>query len=408
MIAPVSAPSSVGRTSRTHAVAKCPYPGCKEKHPVWWNAAKNGWYLTVRDSSRPRKQRQERLAKGWAGHDEAIQLWHEAEADRAKESLVRQFGEDMRVVDLANLFLENLEPKLSPKRFGITRGYLTDLCSTIGGETIAELRIGGGARIEKWMAAHTGWSSSSTRRSVISRVKQLFKWGADQGFIASSPVRMLKRESDEVRIAIFSDKQAKAVLKNAEPNFATVFKVLLLTGCRPDELCRMTADDIEEEGGLHVLVDHKNQKSKTFRGSKRRIYLLFKELKDIFRKAAKSNPSGPLFRTPTGKAWTITTISNAFRKTALRPAGKKLGLSACIKQKRTDGTVVRKHRYVPYVCRHTFAFRLLSGHYRDPHGDRIKKNYGEVGVYLGDSARTVEEVYGKLVKATEMLSEEIG
>jgi integrase len=375
---------------------------------VWWNEAKNGWYLTVRDPSRPQGQRQDRLAKGWEGHDEAIQSWHESEANRASEAAVHRFGEDMKVGDLCNLFLANLEPKLSPKRFRITKGYLTDLTVSLGAETIGELRIGGVARIEKWMAAHTGWNSTSTSRSVVSRVKQLFKWGADQGFIISSPVGALKRGSDEVRVAIFSAKQVAAILKEANPAFATVFKILLLTGCRPDELCRVTAHDLEEDGGLHLLVDHKNQKSKTYRGSKRRIYLLFKELKEILRKAAKSHPNGALFRTPTGKAWTITTICNAFRDAASSRRCRRLGLNDHVQLKRTDGTKVRKYKYVPYVCRHTFAFRLLSGFYRDADGMRIKKNYGEVGVYLGDSARMVEEVYGKLVKATEMLSEEIG
>ncbi len=321
---------------------------------------------------------------------------------------VERFGEDLVVVNLCNMFLDNLEAKLTPKRFKITKGYLTDLCKSIGNETIGELRIGGIARIEKWLAAHTGWASPSTRRSAISRVKQVFKWGADQGLFVSSPVKALKRESDEVRVAIFSQKQVDAILQKAEPGFATVFKTLLQTGCRPDELCRMTASDLEEEGGLHVLMDHKNQRTKTFRGSKRRIYLLFKETKEVFRKAAKQHPEGPLFRTPTGKAWTITTISNAFRETASTAACRRLGLDAHTKLKRTDGTPVCKHKYVPYVCRHTFAFRLLSGFYRDADGNRIKKNYGEVGVYLGDSARMIEEVYGKLVKATEMLSEEIG
>ena len=46
---------------------------------------------------------------------------------------------------------------------------------------------------------------------------------------------------------------------------------------------------------------------------------------------------------------------------------------------------------------HTYSIRIGS-----------KKNYGEVGLYLGDSAKMVEDVYGKLAKATEMLSEEIG
>jgi len=278
----------------------------------------------------------------------------------------------------------------------------------MGRDTVAQLRVGGVARIEKWIAANSGWTSPSTRRSVVSRVKQVFQFAVDQGLIVSSPIKRLKRENDTIRVSILTEDQVDAIASNAEPAFAKIFKVLLLTGCRPDEICSITKDDLREEGGLHAMVDHKNQKNKMFNGQKRRVYLLFAELKQTFRDAISENPDGPLFRTKTGKPWSVATLEKAFRETAAKPQCKSLGLDRHEVRHRTNGVAVRHYEFVPYVCRHTFAYRLLSGFYSDSQGNRIKKNYGEVGLYLGDSAKMVEEVYGKLAKATEMLSEEIG
>ena len=399
-----SSPAASGRKARK----KCPYPGCREKsHPVWWHSSKLGWYLTVPDSTRPHRQRQIRLANGWDQHDEALRRWHEVQAKSPRQGKVELCGEQMRVVDLVNLLLDNIEPKISKNRFSNTKRFLRSFCDQMGKITVAQLRIGGIARVEKWIADNPGWASPSTRRSVVSRVKQVFENAVKQGLIASSPIKQLKREDDAVRVSILNQQQSEALIASAQPEFAIVLKVLLLTGCRPDEICQMTKDDIREQESLHALIDHKNQKNRMFKGQKRRVYFLFSELKQIFRDAIEKHPSGPLFRTKTGKAWSTKTVEMAFRETTAKPECKKLGLDRHEVRTRSNGIEVRRYEYVPYVCRHTFAFRMLSGFYTDSAGNRIKKNYGEVGVYLGDSAKMVEEVYGKLAKATEMLSEEI-
>lgn len=397
---------AAARIKRKSSAPKSGCLFCGKPHPVWWNNRLKAWFLTVPDASRKNGQRQERLAKGWDGHDQAIQEWHKIEAGQHRPQ--HTHGEDMRVVDLANMLLENLKPKLSAKRFRNTERYLDDLCGVLGKATIAQMRRGGIAKVENWIAGHSGWNSPSTRRAVVSRVKQIFKWGVDQGLIASSPIQSLKRETDNVRIALFSEKQVDAILKNSPPAFAQAFNVLLLTGMRPDEFCRFTADDLRDDGGLHGMIDHKNQKSNMFKGEKRRIYLLFKHLKAIFIQAKTANPHGPLFRTSHGNGWSVATLSQAFREVCAKPDCKKLGLDKYAVRTNSDGTKVRKYEYVPYVCRHTFAHRLLTGFYKDAHGRPIKKNYGEVGQYLGDSAKMIEDVYGKLAKATEMLAEEIG
>jgi integrase len=403
----MSSPSST--PIRQKARRKCSYPGCREKsHPVWWHASKQGWYVTLPDTTRPHGQRQFRLTKGWDQHDEALRQWHELQAKSPSKGKVELRGEQMRAVDLVNLLLENLEPKISPSRFANTKRFLANFCNQMGRDTVAQLRVGGVARIEKWIAANSGWTSASTRRSVVSRVKQVFQFAVDQGMIVSSPIKRLKRENDTIRVSVFTQDQVDAIASNAEPAFAKLFKVLLLTGCRPDEICQMTKDDLREQNGLHAMIDHKNQKNKMFNGQKRRVYLLFAELKQLFREAMDQYPNGPIFRTKTGKGWSVATLEKAFREAAAKLPCKKLGLDRHHVRLRSDGVEVRQYEFVPYVCRHTFAYRLLAGFFLDPQGNRIKKNYGEVGLYLGDSAKMVEDVYGKLAKATEMLSEEIG
>jgi integrase len=382
----------------------CPF--CGKAHPVWWNKRLQAWYITYPDSSKKNGQRQERLATGWDSHDDAVKEWHKREAGQIATTQTN--GEDLRVVDLVNLLLSNLKAKVGTRRFRNTERYLADFCKRLGNSTIAQMRHGGVAKVEEWIADHSGWQSPSTRRAVVSRVKQVFKWGVDQGLIASSPIQSLKRELDNVRVTLFTPKQVEAILRHSPADFAKAFKILLMTGMRPDEFCRLTAADLHDDGGLHAMVNHKNQKSKQFRGDKRRIFLLFRELKDLFQEARTENPTGPLFRTDQNNGWSIAILSREFRAVCRKRPCKKLGLDRHIEKKNTKGTTLRKYDYILYVCRHTFAHRLLTGFYKLPDGVPIKKNYGEVGQYLGDSARMIEEVYGKLAKAIEMLSEEIG
>ena len=175
---------------------KC--PKCGKDHPVWWNQAahRDGWYLTVADATKANGQRQICLTRGWDSHDDALRQWHLMEAN-AQPNVPRNGsendGECIKVGELVNLLLENLEPHLSQKRFAITTSYLTNFARHFGNDTIAQMRIGGAARVEKWIAKHKGWQSPSTRRTVISNVKHVFNFGVEQGYIVSNPIKALKR-----------------------------------------------------------------------------------------------------------------------------------------------------------------------------------------------------------------------
>jgi integrase len=397
---------------------------CKKSHPVWWNSDKQGWFLSLRKED-GKGYRKLRLARE---HDEAIAAWHKLEAgvptadfepvpSSAINTTAMAPGETMLVGQLVNLFLDNIQAKVSAKRFKISKTYLLDLCRFMGADSIGSLRVGGVARVEKWLDAHEGWQGC--RRSVISRVKQVFLWGEKQGYFASSPIKSLARPRDNTRVALFNPAQVAAILANADETFALAFRCLLATGCRPDEFCSVTADDVrtDQDGELYWWVEHKNQR---YTGSRRRIYLT-DEMQKITRQRMKSHPSGKLFRNELGTPWAANYLNKVFRTVCESPACVKLGLDKHTTNKRkTDERIAekskmkgkkkanfRKYDFVLYTARHTFAHRLLTGYHRGADGQPIILGYSEIAEFMGNSAREVERTYGKLAKATTVLSKRL-
>jgi len=313
-------------------------------------------------------------------------------------------GEQMRVDELAGRFLEWHASRVSRTRLRQSRFYLRDFVSCLGHLTIAEMRRGGCAMVDAWVCSHRGWNGC--RGSVICRVKQLFKWGSDQGFYSGSPVALLDRPGNNTRVAYFSPEQVDAILRHGSENFRQAFRAMLATGCRPSELTYLDAADVTTDlhGEKYWLVHHKNEQHT---GQRRRIYLTAEALEitdsllrkfssgRLFRSANKGRPDAPLSE---------TYLNHGLRKVCRLPECRALGLDEFQPLQRSSGAPMRLYKYVAYTCRHTFAVRYLTGHYRDEDGQPIILGYPEVAQYMGNSAAMVEKIYGHLVEQTKFLS----
>jgi integrase len=81
------------------------------------------------------------------------------------------------------------------------------------------------------------------------------------------------------------------------------------TGCRPGEIMKVTAADVDLAAGTWTL------RGKDFEatGELRTIYLT-PALSDLTRRLVARNPTGPLFRNRDGRSWTRHAISNRFNR----------------------------------------------------------------------------------------------
>lgn len=68
------------------------------------------------------------------------------------------------------------------------------------------------------------------------------------------------------------------------------------TGCRPGEVRRVTAADVDLQAGLWVLGRHKTAK----KTGKARLVYLTPPMVELCRRLIAANPEGPIFRGPRG------------------------------------------------------------------------------------------------------------
>jgi hypothetical protein len=269
----------VGR--RPHA-AKCLY--CGKRHgdgAPFWNATKKCWSIVIG------RGRSVLIAKGWEGHDKAINTWLEQRTELAQKRqgirlspLPKKDGEQLTVEELCDLKLDSLRAEAD--RYQGTSRHKTklrtlkryqdrsrDLCDHpthgIGRLTVAQMRVDGIARIKAWVNSHSGWKNGLAL--VYSEVKAIFNHAAkgdgddSLGLIDSSPIARLntgrRRARTRTRLSYFSKEQADTIyavasksrwaMKPRWQQFATAFRLLLETGCRPEEFCSVTAADVQKD-----------------------------------------------------------------------------------------------------------------------------------------------------------------
>ena len=147
-------------------------------------------------------------------------------------------------------------------------------------------------------------------------------------------------------------------------NFREFLTALYLTGCRPGEVARVTAADVNLELGLWVIDRHKTAR----KTQKPRVIYLTPEMVEMSRRLVAERPEGPLF--PSRK------LNRPFSKDAIR-----------IRFRRLREKLPHLKHFVCYNVRHTYATDALAN----------GVSAAQVAELLGHSSiRMVEQHYGHL------------
>lgn len=174
--------------------------------------------------------------------------------------------------------------------------------------------------VSEWLDNEKTWGPT-TRSDAVATLKQAIKWAKQQGMIAKHPLEDMSEQRGSPREFTISDELFDQLLdgigsQKRSRSFGVMLKMILWTGTRPSELCRVNVDDYRpgpfEDGaqlpGSLYIREHKNKK----RTRKARVVILSQCADSLARMAIGQRKSGPIFRPSEGSRWEYSTMRRRF------------------------------------------------------------------------------------------------
>lgn len=172
--------------------------------------------------------------------------------------------------------------------------------------------------VEKWAA--TAGPSPTSRRNHVRSVKRCLKWAVSQGYLTASPIADMEVPASRARDAYLPPDEFQALLPYVrDPNFLDLLVVTYETGCRPQESLRVEARHADLKNQRWVFPA-KEAKVK----SMPRVVYLSTTAAEVTERLMKLHPTGPLFRTRSGRAWNKDSVGCAFDRLNIRIGRKVL------------------------------------------------------------------------------------
>lgn len=346
-----------------------------KKSKPWFRAAKGAWYVTVageqvRLGPHPEKAPPPRKGKaGWVVPPEIDRAFH-AEMSRSPQA-VAAAGPTATVAEVCDRFLDFSQRRHAASTYGGYKYFLGLLCNHKGTGRLpaSDFRP---IHVTEWIDAHAGWDGG--RRHAVLAAKSAFAWADAQGVFAPDPLRKVKAEPGRVRERVLSEaERAEVMAAIRDRQFKDFVSALLATGCRPSEVARVTAADVDLAVGTWIFGEHKTRK----KTRKARVVYLTDEMVEMSRRLIEKHPEGPIFR--------ARNLDRPFTRHNVR-----------LRFTRLRKKLPHLPHFVAYNCRATYATEALV------RGVGV----AQVAELLGHtSTEMVTRHYGKLASKVEHMRE---
>lgn len=152
-------------------------------------------------------------------------------------------------------------------------------------------------------------ASNSTRRHNAVALETLQKFAREQGQLRRRVFRKLDKPAVGKRERLPTEDETRALLRKASPEFRLIYAALRQCGARPGELCGATFEHWDRDAGVIKIAKHKTAR----KTGKPRVIAVGDKLKKILDQATAGRSEGPLFLSPTGRAWTVGNLSRTYR-----------------------------------------------------------------------------------------------
>jgi len=243
----------------------------------WFRKFDSWWYVEVGG-------KQVKLAKGKESRPEAVRQFHLLMAGSKPAPPKTRLASEV-----CDLFLRHSEREHAPETFDWHRYYLQSFCDRCGHLKAADLIP---FHLTTWLDAND-WKAS--RRHATGVVKRAFAWCLEQGLVSADPFASVSVPKGGKRERVLTENERKEILGAIrDQNFRDFVFAMQETGCRPGEVRKVTAADVNLDAGVWILGKHKTVK-KTL---KARIVYLTPLMVELCKKLIEKNPEGPIFRGP--------------------------------------------------------------------------------------------------------------
>jgi integrase len=261
----------------------------------FFRASKGAWYLQL-------GKRQISLGKE---REEAFKRYREILLHERGETSEPAFRR-LTVAQVFDLFLDWSSRHNGARTYEWYRDFLqsfSDRCGALQAEKLKPFHL------TRWLDSHPGWGEASRRCATIA-VKRAFNWAEAEGILSPNPLKHVKKGPPKRRERILTADEWQQILKAARGRaFREFVQALQETGCRPSEVAKVEAPNVDLAAGLWVLPEHKTRK----KTGKPRVVYLTPAMVELTRNLVESHPTGPLFRNSRGKAWSRNAIRCRFR-----------------------------------------------------------------------------------------------
>ncbi|MBI3865532.1 MAG: tyrosine-type recombinase/integrase [Planctomycetia bacterium] len=164
--------------------------------------------------------------------------------------------------------------------------------------------------IDEHLAVAGAGLSDSTRHHDVVALERLQKFALQHKLLDKPVFGILEKPRVGRRDRIPTPDETAALLSQASREFRLIYSALRQCGARPGELCRATIVDVDRANRVITLKEHKTAR-KT--GLVRRIPI-GRKLGELLDQAIGTRSEGPVFLSPTGRAWTVANLSRTYSR----------------------------------------------------------------------------------------------
>lgn len=248
----------------------------------WFRSSKDAWYVEFNG-----KQRM--LAKG-RDHEKAA--WDAFYKLMATDPAKLPKAADIIVAVVCDLFLDHAAKHNDARTFAWYKSFLQDFCGRYGSVRAADVKP---FHVDAWLDEHPQWKAA--RRHAVIAVKRAFNWADKKGVLSPNPVRAVEKPAATKRTHVLTKAERQEILDAVrDQEFRDFLFAMQETGCRPSEVARVTAANVNLDVGVWVFHEHKTAK----RTGRPRVIYLTPAMVDLSRRLMAKHPTGPLFCGPRG------------------------------------------------------------------------------------------------------------